>query len=88
MFVSRVLGCRPAFNLTNDPGPVRLAQIVYAADVSEDRHSSAEGLGLYAAHGFALLHGTEDHTKIELETPTPVLRPVHVVTPNDAIPKW
>jgi hypothetical protein len=29
-----------------------------------------EGAGLYAiAHGFALLHGTEDYRKIELETP-------------------
>ena len=58
------------FNLTDDSALVRLAQIVHAADVSEDRHSSPEGPGLYAiAHGFALLHGTDDHTKIELETP-------------------
>ena len=58
------------FDLTGDPALVRLAQIVHAADVSEDRGSSPEGPGLYAiAHGFAILHGTEDHTKIELETP-------------------
>ena len=58
------------FKLTDDPALVRLAQIVHAADVSEDRDSSAEGPGLYAiVHGFALLHGTNDHTKIELETP-------------------
>jgi hypothetical protein len=58
------------FKLTDDPGLVRLAQIVHAADVSEDADSSPEGRGLYAiAHGFALLHGTEDHRKIELETP-------------------
>jgi hypothetical protein len=58
------------FDLTQDPALLRLAQIVHAADVSEDRHSSAEGPGLNAiAHGFALLHGTNDDAKIELETP-------------------
>ena len=58
------------FKLTDDQALVRLAQIVHAADVSEDRDSSPEGPGLYAiAHGFAILHGTEDHTKIELESP-------------------
>ncbi len=58
------------FDLADDPALVRLAQIVHAADVSEDRDTSPEGPGLYAiAHGFALLHGTEDHRKIELETP-------------------
>jgi len=58
------------FKLTDDPGLVRLAQIVHAADVSEDIHSSPEGPGLSAiAHGFALLHGAEDYRKIELETP-------------------
>jgi hypothetical protein len=58
------------FALTADPALVRLAQIVHAADVSEDIDSSPEGRGLSAiAHGFALLHGTEDHRKIELETP-------------------
>ncbi len=58
------------FKLEADPALVRLAQIVHAADVSEDRSASPEGPGLYAiAFGFALLHGTDDHTKIELETP-------------------
>jgi len=58
------------FDLAGDPALVRLAEVVHAADISEDRHSSPEGPGLYAiAHGFALLHGTADHTKIELETP-------------------
>jgi len=58
------------FKLTDDPVLVRLAQIVHAADVSEDRGSSPEGPGLYAiAHGFAILHGTDDHRKIELESP-------------------
>jgi hypothetical protein len=58
------------FKLTDDPALVRLAEIVHAADVSEDRDTSPEGPGLYAiAHGFALLHGTEDQRKILLETP-------------------
>ena len=58
------------FELADDPALVRLAQIVHAADVSDDRADSPEGAGLYAiAHGFAILHGTEDHRKIELETP-------------------
>ena len=58
------------FKLADQPGLVRMAEIVHAADVSEDIDSSPEGHGLSAiAHGFALLHGTEDHLKIELETP-------------------
>ena len=58
------------FKLTDDRGLVRLAEIVHAADVSEDIDSSPEGHGLSAiAHGFALLHGMDDHRKIELETP-------------------
>jgi hypothetical protein len=58
------------FDIGTDPALVRLAEIVHAADVSEDIDSSPEGRGLSAiAHGFALLHGTEDHRKIELETP-------------------
>ena len=58
------------FGLESDPALVRLARIIHAADVSEDIDSSPEGRGLSAiAHGFALLHGTEDHRKIELETP-------------------
>lgn len=59
-----------AFGLAEDPALVRLAQIVHAADVSEDIDASPEGRGLSAiAHGFALLHGSEDHRKIQLETP-------------------
>ncbi len=58
------------FELTGDAALVRLAEIVHAADVDEDVDSSPEGRGLSAiAHGFALLHGTQDHRKIELETP-------------------
>jgi hypothetical protein len=58
------------FQLTADAGLVLLAKIVHAADIDEDVDSSPEGHGLSAiAHGFALLHGTQDHKKIELETP-------------------
>jgi hypothetical protein len=58
------------FDLTGDAGLVRLAEVVHAADVSEDIDSSPEGRGLSAiAHGFALIYGTDDHTKIDLETP-------------------
>ena len=58
------------FGLTGDPALMRLAEIVHAADVSEDIDSSPEGRGLAAiARGFALLYRTEDQRKIELETP-------------------
>ena len=58
------------FGLDSDPALVRLAAIVHAADVVEDAGTSPEGPGLSAiAHGFSLLHGNEDHRKIELETP-------------------
>jgi hypothetical protein len=58
------------FQLTGDPALVRLAEIVHAADIAQDRDSSPEGPGLYAiAHGFALLHGAEDHHKLDMETP-------------------
>ena len=53
-----------------DPALDRLAKIVHGADVAADRDISPEAAGLYAiAHGFALLHGEDDHRKIELETP-------------------
>ena len=58
------------FDLAGDPALVGLAEIVHAADVDEDIDSSPEGRGLSAiAHGFALLHGTNDRKKIVLETP-------------------
>ncbi len=66
------------FHLSDDAVLVRLAEIVHAADVSEDIDSSPEGRGLSAiAHGFALVHGTQDHKKIELESPV-----------NDALYAW
>jgi hypothetical protein len=58
------------YNLLNDPALVGVAKVVHAADVSEDIDTSPYGRGLRAiAKGFALIHGTEDHKKIELETP-------------------
>lgn len=58
------------YNLNGDAALVDLAKIVHAADVSSDSDTSPEGRGLKAiAHGFALLHHTDDHRKIELETP-------------------
>ena len=58
------------YGLTEDPGLVELARIVHAADVDEDIDSSPEGRGLQAiAKGFSILHGKNDHRKIEMETP-------------------
>jgi hypothetical protein len=58
------------YSLFNDPALVELAKVVHAADVSEDIDTSPYGRGLRAiANGFALVHGKEDHRKIELETP-------------------
>ena len=54
----------------DDPALRRLAQIVHGADVSADLKICREAAGLYAiAHGFALVHGDDDHEKIRLETP-------------------
>lgn len=53
-----------------DPALERLAKIVHGADVSEDVGLTPEAAGLKAiAHGFAMVHGTNDHLKIQLETP-------------------
>ena len=54
----------------DDPGLALLARIVHGADVAADIDIVPEAAGLYAiAHGFALVHGDEDHEKIRLETP-------------------
>ena len=54
----------------DDPGLKVLARIVHGADVEADRGIVPEAAGLYAiAHGFALVHGDDDHQKIRLETP-------------------
>jgi hypothetical protein len=58
------------YGLMDDTGLVELAKIVHAADVRDDIDTSPYGRGLKAiASGFAYLHGTDDHTKIALETP-------------------
>lgn len=54
----------------DDPALKRLALIVHGADVNADIGITPEAAGLKAiAHGFAMVHGNEDHRKIELETP-------------------
>ena len=58
------------YGLEGDRGLVEMSRIVHAADVTEDLHRSPEGAGLKAiAHGFSLLHGRDDHRKLELEFP-------------------
>lgn len=53
-----------------DPALDRLAEIVHGADVAADLHLTPEAAGLKAiAHGFAMVHGEEDHRKIALESP-------------------
>ncbi|OLD23768.1 MAG: chromate resistance protein [Chloroflexi bacterium 13_1_40CM_3_65_12] len=53
-----------------DPALDRLALIVHGADVAADVNATPEAAGLKAiAHGFAMVHGEEDHLKIALETP-------------------
>lgn len=54
----------------HDPALDRLAQIVHGADVTADIGLRPEAAGLKAiAHGFAMVHGVDDHRKLELETP-------------------
>ncbi len=53
-----------------DPALDRLGQIVHGADVAADMKLTPEAAGLKAiAFGFAIVHGEEDHRKIELESP-------------------
>jgi hypothetical protein len=48
----------------------RMALIVHGADVSADLGITPEAAGLKAiAHGFAIVHGEDDHRKIALESP-------------------
>ena len=59
-----------AFALTGDPALEILGRIVHAADIATDASMAAEGSGLKAiASGFRLLHGHDDHRKLELQTP-------------------
>jgi hypothetical protein len=56
--------------LSGNAALMELARVVHAADVSADIDTSPYGRGLKAiAHGFAYVHGKDDHQKIELETP-------------------
>jgi hypothetical protein len=56
--------------LMDDPALIEMAKVIHAADVSADADTCPQGAGLKAiAHGFAILHGLDDHKKIELETP-------------------
>ena len=53
-----------------EPALHRLAMIVHGADVTPDLGITPEAAGLKAiAHGFAMVHGENDHLKLELETP-------------------
>ena len=57
------------YNL-KDPALAELARIVHGAAVAKDVRITPESAGLSAiAHGFALVHGEDDHEKIRLETP-------------------
>ena len=54
----------------DDPALNRLAKIVHGADVAADADITPQSAGLKAiAHGFAVVHGENDHLKIQLETP-------------------
>lgn len=54
----------------HDPALHRLALIVHGADVSADIGVTPEAAGLKAiAHGFAMVHGEDDHRKVALESP-------------------
>ena len=56
--------------LMEDAALVEVGKIVHAADVPADIDTVPEGRGLRAiAHGFSLLFGRDDRTKIELESP-------------------
>jgi hypothetical protein len=58
------------YELTADPALVAIGRIVHAADITADADQAPEGRGLKAiAAGFRLLHGRNDHHKLELETP-------------------
>jgi len=58
------------FGLTSNPALVTVGQVIHAADITSDARVAPEGSGLKAiASGFRLLHGRDDHRKLELETP-------------------
>jgi hypothetical protein len=53
------------FHLENDPALTRLAKIVHAADVSEDRNSDPLGPGLEAIGVGGLVAESDDHRLLE-----------------------
>ena len=58
------------YGLMNDPALMEMAKVVHSADVAADAGMCPQGAGLKAiARGFAILHGLDDHKKIEPETP-------------------
>ena len=58
------------YGLGRDAALTALARIVHAADVAADLDTSPEGRGLKAiAEGFAVVFGTDDARKLELEFP-------------------
>ena len=53
-----------------DPALRLLGRIVHGADIPAEITIEPEAAGLRAiAHGFATIHGDDDHEKIRLETP-------------------
>lgn len=58
------------FGLTADPALMAMGRVIHAADITTDAAVASEGSGLKAiASGFRLLHGRDDHRKLELQTP-------------------
>ena len=58
------------FGLMADPALVALGRVIHAADITTDAAVAPEGRGLKAiASGFRLLHGRDDHHKLELQRP-------------------
>jgi len=58
------------YDLYRDPALAVLGQVIHGADITEDADLSPESRGLKAiASGFRLLHGRDDHLKLQLETP-------------------
>jgi hypothetical protein len=58
------------YGLGEDPALAAVARIIHAADITTDADQAPEGRGLKAiASGFRLVHGRNDHLKLQLETP-------------------
>jgi hypothetical protein len=58
------------YGLQSDPALVAVARVIHAADITAEASVAPEGSGLKAiASGFRLLHGRDDHRKLELQSP-------------------